>query len=141
MNETAITVVGNTATDIRFQRTAAGVPAASFRLAFRPRRYNREASCWVDGDTSFVTVWTFRGLAENVAGSVERGDPVVVTGHLRVRDWEREGQRQTVVEVEARSVGHDLARGTSAFRRMIREPSPEAGAGSGAAVPADMSTH
>lgn len=120
MNDTTIAMVGNAATDVRYFENSSGVPVVSFRFASTDRRFDRDRGCWVDGETSFVTVLAFRWLASNVAGSVARGDPLVVTGRMRVREWEREGRRHTSVEVEARSVGHDLARGTSAFRRVVR---------------------
>ena len=41
------------------------------------------------------------------------GQPLVVYGRLKVRDWERDGRKGTTVEVEASAVGHDLSRGTS----------------------------
>lgn len=120
MNETLVTVVGNVATPIRYRDTSSGIPAASFRLASTVRRWDREQGCWCDVGTSFYTVWAWRNLAVNIAGSVSRGDPLVVHGRMRVNEWERDGQRHTVVEIDAAAVGHDLTRGTSAFRRVTR---------------------
>jgi single-strand DNA-binding protein len=120
MNETLVTVVGNVATSVRYYRTAAGVPVASFRLASTERRFDRGQNRWVDGETSFYTVWAWRWLADNVVGSVSRGDPMMVVGRVRVRQWEREGRQHTAVEIDASALGHDLARGTSAFRRVVR---------------------
>ena len=45
---------------------------------------------------------------------------MVVGGRLRVRDWERDGRKGTTVVIDARTVGHDLSRGTAAFKRHIR---------------------
>lgn len=42
----------------------------------------------------------------------------------------REGQSWTSADIDATAIGHDLARGTSAFRRALR---PEAGATASAA--------
>ncbi len=41
-------------------------------------------------------------------------------GRLKVREEEQAGQRRTFVDVEAVAVGHDLSRGTAAFRRAPR---------------------
>lgn len=120
MNENWVTLTGNVAQDVRHKVTDTGVHMASFRMASTPRFYDRTKRCWVDGETSWVTVHCWRGLAENVASSVSRGDPVVAFGRLRVRDWERDGRSGTSAEVEAQVVGHDLTRGTSAFKRVIR---------------------
>jgi single-strand DNA-binding protein len=124
MNETMISIAGNVATEIRFLRSDRGTPLASFRLASTPRRYDRSQGGWVDGRTTYVTVVCWRALAENVAASLHKGEPVVATGRLRVEPWEKDdGRTGTSVEVEAQVVGHDLSRGTSAFRRTRREHS------------------
>ncbi|WP_406096858.1 single-stranded DNA-binding protein [Streptomyces sp. NBC_01013] len=119
MNETLVTLVGNAATGVEFRETASG-GMARFRFAVTPRRWDREKQLWSDGHTSFYTVWAWRALASNLTGSVAVGEPLVVHGRLKVREEEREGQRRTFVDIEAVAVGHDLTRGTSAFRRVVR---------------------
>ena len=122
MNSTLVTVVGHVASEVRYATTASGVPVASFRLAATDRRFDKQREVWVDGDTSFYTVWSWRWLAENVLASVGRGDPLLVTGRMRVREWDNgEGKpRGYAAEIEATAIGHDLSRGTSAFRRAVR---------------------
>ncbi|MFD3974651.1 single-stranded DNA-binding protein [Streptomyces cyaneofuscatus] len=119
MNETMVTLVGNAATAVEFRETATG-GMARFRFAVTPRRRDRETQLWADGPTSFYTVWAWRTLAANLAASVAIGEPLVVHGRLKVREEEREGGRRTFVDVEAVAVGHDLSRGTAAFRRVVR---------------------
>ncbi|MEV6486186.1 single-stranded DNA-binding protein [Streptomyces sp. NPDC051576] len=117
MNETMVCVVGNVATQPMYRDLAAG-PSARFRLAVTSRYWDREKSTWTDGHTNFFTVWANRQLATNVAASVSVGDPVVVQGRLKVRTEAREGQpNRSSADIDAVSIGHDLARGTSAFRR------------------------
>ncbi|MFI6860820.1 single-stranded DNA-binding protein [Streptomyces sp. NPDC050421] len=133
MNETLVTLVGNAATGVEFRETASG-GMARFRFAVTPRRWDRGKQLWTDGHTSFYTVWAWRTLASNLTGSVAVGEPLVVHGRLKVREEEREGQRRTFVDIEAMAVGHDLTRGTSAFRRVVRgEPALTARAGTRAA--------
>jgi len=119
VNETQVTVCGNVASDVRFVRTDHELAIASFRLASTDRRYERGKG-WVDGETIYLTVTCFRALAEHVASSVSKGQPVIVTGRLRVRTWKKDERQGLSVEVEAQGVGHDLARGTSMFRRAER---------------------
>ena len=67
-----------------------------------------------------------RGLAENVRSSIGKGDPVVVAGKLRTDRWtDAQGGAHERLVIEAVSVGHDLSRGTSVFRRATRS-TPEA---------------
>ncbi|MGG8406117.1 single-stranded DNA-binding protein [Streptomyces sp. 12297] len=120
MNETLVTLVGQAATRVDYRETPAG-PVARFRIAVRSRYLDRQKEAWADGPTSFYTVWAKRALAANLAGSVSVGEPLLVHGRLRVRDEEAtEGRRWFSAEVDAVAVGHDLARGTSAFRRVMK---------------------
>lgn len=124
MNDTMVTLVGNAATAVEHRQTAAGVNVARFRLAATSRRWDKAQERWTDGETSFYTVRSWRGLADNVAASVAVGEPLVVQGRLRVREGEqpaeRGGQRWFSAEVDAVAIGHDLSRGTAAFRRIVR---------------------
>jgi single-strand DNA-binding protein len=122
MNEPTVTMSGNVAQDVRHVTTDQGVPITSFRLASTRRQYDRVVGRWVDGETTFVNVTCWRALADHVRASISKGDPVVVIGRLRVRAWEREGYKGNAVEIDAYTVGHDLTRGTSAFRRAQARP-------------------
>ncbi|MFJ2933888.1 single-stranded DNA-binding protein [Streptomyces sp. NPDC087219] len=137
MNDTTVTLVGNVATAVEYRDTATG-GFARFRFAVTARRWDREKGLWSDGPTSFYTVSAWRSLGANLAASVSVGEPLVVHGRLRVREDERDGQRKTFVDVAALAVGHDLSRGTAAFRRAARplraeaEPGVWPGGGPGA---------
>ncbi|MEU9212611.1 single-stranded DNA-binding protein [Streptomyces sp. NPDC048415] len=120
MNETMVCAVGNVATQPVYRELASG-PSARFRLAVTARYWDREKSAWTDGHTNFFTVWANRSLATNVAASVSVGDPVIVQGRLKVRSEVREGQSWTSADIDAVAIGHDLSRGTSAFRRPSKE--------------------
>ena len=119
MNETMVCVVGNVATQPVCRELSTG-SSARFRLAVTSRYWDREKNEWTDGHTNFFTVWARRTLAANVASSVSLGDPVVVQGRLKVRSEQRDGQSWVSADVDAVAIGHDLSRGTSAFRRTPR---------------------
>jgi single-strand DNA-binding protein len=95
-------------------------------MAASHRRFDRTANKWVDGETNWFTVTAFRQLAINAAGSISKGERVLVTGKLRVRDWDNGERAGTSVEIEAEALGHDLTWGTSTFMRtvLVREPDP-----------------
>ncbi|MEU1037175.1 single-stranded DNA-binding protein [Streptomyces sp. NPDC005551] len=116
MNETMVCAVGNVATQPVYRELGSGA-SARFRLAVTARYWDREKSTWTDGHTNFFTVWANRALATNVGASLSVGDPVIVQGRLKVRTEVREGQSRTSADIDAVAVGHDLSRGTSAFRR------------------------
>ncbi|MFI9646070.1 single-stranded DNA-binding protein [Streptomyces sp. NPDC052040] len=126
MNEMLVCAVGNVATQPVYRETPSG-PTARFRLAVTARYLDREKNAWTDGHTNFFTVWARRSLATNVAASVAVGDPLVVQGRLKVRNEQRDGQSWLSADLDAVAVGHDLSRGTSAFRRSSR-PEIQSGA-------------
>jgi single-strand DNA-binding protein len=117
MNETTITLQGWLGSDVTV-RHAGDVPVASFRIASTPRRYSRKSGSWEDAPTQWYSVSAWRGLADNCATSLRRGDPVVVHGRLNASVWTNaDGVEVTAFEVDATMIGHDLSRGTSRFTR------------------------
>jgi single-strand DNA-binding protein len=112
-----ITVCGLVATTPRHLVTHDGLPITSFRMAEQVRRFDREQQKYVDGETNWFTITAFRNLAVNAAGSISKGERVIVTGALRVRDWDNGERAGTSVEIEATHIGHDLTWGTSVFTR------------------------
>ncbi len=120
INDAQVFLSGYVARDPRFRITATGISNVSLRVAYTPRRVDRETGEWTDGTTSFVSVVCWRTLADNVARCLHKGEPVLVKGRLQVRPYEKDGVSRLAVEVEATSVGHDLARGVASFQRPRR---------------------
>ena len=112
-----ITLRGLVATSPRHITTESGLEVTSFRLASTTRKLDAETGVWVDSDVNWFTVSSFRQLAGNVAQSIAKGERVVVSGRLKVRDWDNGERSGTSVEVEASAIGHDLTFGTSTFKR------------------------
>jgi single-strand DNA-binding protein len=124
MNETLITVVGNLVDDPKLRTTDGGVEVASFRVASTARRFDRETGRWVDYGQLFLGVSCWRALGANVAASLHKGDPVVVSGRLFTRQYERDGQLRSSYEMDAVAAGPDLSRGTASFQRVSRPAVP-----------------
>ncbi len=122
-----ITITGRVGTEPTVITTGEGVMIHKFRLVSKQGWFDRKKQLWAEGSPNWYTVTSFRHLAENVQHSVRKGDLVVVTGKLRVREWERDERRGIDVEVEADAIGHDLAWGRSVFTYVARN-----GAGTGA---------
>ncbi|MFF1879142.1 single-stranded DNA-binding protein [Leifsonia sp. NPDC058230] len=121
----SLSIRGFVATVPNHLTTDEGLPITTFRLASTRRRFNRETKSWENGPTSWFTVSTYRQLASNVAGCVAKGDPVLVTGRLSVREWETGERSGIVVEIDADAIGHDLSWGSSAFSRTIKRSAGE----------------
>lgn len=117
MYGTNITIVGNVVDEVVNKPTQSGLSRASFRVASTQRRKDRETGQWVDGHKFFVNVTFWREFAENVAASLKKGDPVVVNGKIYSRQYVKDENSHIAYEIEPESIGHDLARGTSAFKK------------------------
>ena len=121
----SITVTGVVGSDPRVHVTTQGLAITSFRLASTRRYFDRAKGTWEDGETNWYTVSGFRQLAHNTTASVRRGDRVVVQGRLRLRAWESGEKSGTAIEIEADSIGHDLAWGTTTLTKVRRESAAE----------------
>lgn len=139
MFETTMTVVGNVVSDPRTRRTENGYWVSNFRVASTSRRYDAAQGRFVDGDTLFLNVTCWRALAENVEASVHKGNPVIVTGRIRMREYEKDEAKRLSYDLEATSVGLDLARGTAEFRKTQRPEASLSMAVDGDGLPADDS--
>lgn len=129
MFDTQITLTGWVGADVTL-RDANGTPVVGFRVATTPRRFDKQANAWVDGDTQWYSVTAWRQLAENCAASLRRGDPVVVHGRMSAHTWTNSaGIEVSSMEVEASFVGHDLNRGFSQFTRNPKPATASGGAG------------
>lgn len=117
MNETYVTVVGRVTGDLRQRRSKNGHKIVSFGMASNERRYEKETDQWVDGKSLFLNVTCWRGLANGVADSLSKGDPIVATGRLSLREFEFEGHRRSSLELDAHALGPNLALCTAEVRR------------------------
>ena len=117
--EALLTINGHVGGDVEFRLVREAYPRSSFRLACTPRTWRN--GDWVDSDTTWITVNCTKALAEHVRVSVSKGDPVVVVGKLRTSRWRDEtGATRERTTIEATTVGHDLSKGTSIFRKVSR---------------------
>lgn len=109
MTANTLTITGNLTADPELRFTPSGAAVANITVAHTPRKFNRDTEEWEDGETTFVRGSIWRGYAENVAESLSKGDPVIVTGALRQRSYEtKDGDERTVLELELEDVAVPL---------------------------------
>lgn len=126
--ETVITVVGNLTADPELRFTPSGAAVASFTIASTPRTFDRQANEWKDGETLFMRCSVWREAAENVAESLAKGNRVIVQGRLTQRSYEtREGEKRTVVEMQADEVAPSLKYATAKVTRTQRTGGQQGG--------------
>ncbi|CAB4860496.1 unannotated protein [freshwater metagenome] len=135
-----ITVVGNLTGDPELRFTPSGAAVANFTVASTTRILDKATNEWKDGDTVFLRCNVWRQYAENVAESLTRGTRVIVTGRLKVRQYEaRDGSKGTSVECEVDDVGPVLRYATAKVAKVSRGAGSGGGFGgdAGPAAPAD----
>jgi single-strand DNA-binding protein len=122
VNEATLSVTGYVATQPKVGWTRDGTRTLFMRLGWTPRRMNRTTGEWADQPTSFISVICYRKVAENAAACLRRGDPVLLKGNLRIREFgDENGPKRTAVEVIADSIGHDLSRGITLFKKSTEQ--------------------
>lgn len=111
-----ITVRGFTGTDPDHKQAQTGNSVLTFRLGSTPRWRNQATGEWTSGATNWYTVACFGRLADNVRDSIGKGDPVVIVGRPKIREWENDqGIKGTEFEITAQSISHDLNYGRTQF--------------------------
>ena len=127
-----IVIRGFTASNPTLAALPNGVPVVNFRLASTPR-WQDATGTWKEGTTNWYTIKAYRRLAQNIAVSVQKGQPLVISGRQRINRWNREdGTQGTTVEIDAQGIGHDLNYGTSSFARTVEKRAIHEGASLGA---------
>ncbi|MGH3448844.1 MAG: single-stranded DNA-binding protein [Nocardioidaceae bacterium] len=130
--DTIITVVGNLTDDPDLRFTPSGAAVANFTVASTPRFFDKQTSEWRDGDALFLRCSIWRQAAENVAESLQRGSRVVVQGRLKQRSFEtREGEKRTVVEMDADEIGPSLRYATAKVTKTSRSGASGSGGSGG----------
>ena len=133
--ETNITLVGNLTNDPELKFTPSGAAVANFTVASTPRTFDRQTNEWKDGEALFIRCDAWRQLAENVASSLQKGQRVIVTGALKVRNYERQdGSKGTSVEMTVDEIGPSLKFATASVTRTARDGGSGGGGGGGAAA-------
>ena len=133
----SFSAVGTIATVPKLMTSDHRAAFCTFRVACNDRRYDREQGKWIDGDTNWITINAFRGLAVHAEESFSKGDRVIIHGRLRVRKWESAEKSGVAVEVDADALGHDVRWGVSQFTKRSSSPSAEGQEEDSGAEPAE----
>ncbi|MDO5661614.1 MAG: single-stranded DNA-binding protein, partial [Brachybacterium sp.] len=122
MPDIRTTTRGNAAGDVKKYVHADESVSATFRLAVNSQYLDRRTGEFVERDPEFLTVWVRGRLASNVLDSVNKGQPLIVSGRLSTSEYQdREGAKGFSLELQADAVAHDLNFGTSRYYKTIRE--------------------
>jgi single-strand DNA-binding protein len=104
MSET-ITVTGNIATEPEQRVVRGDEKVTSFRIAATRRRFDEQTRSWVDVYTNYYSVSAFRALGLNAYTALRKGQRVIVTGRLRVKEWDNGTKQGVTAEIDADGIG------------------------------------
>jgi single-stranded DNA-binding protein len=113
-----LVVQGSLGTNPVVSRTSSGRLFCYFRVATAPSF--RVEEVWRDGPTIWFTAKAWGYLAENLAHSLHKGDPVVLVGRFSQDAWENDRGQQLTNVLTVSCGGPDLTWGESRFMRVSR---------------------
>ena len=108
-----LTLIGNLVADPELRYINSGAAVVNFTVAQTPRIYNKTTNEWTDGEALFMRCSLWREAAENVTQSLHKGARVIVTGKLKQRSYEKDGDKRTTVELEVEEIGPSLKYATA----------------------------
>lgn len=116
-----MTIVGTVTADPELRFIPSGAAVANFTVAANERRKNKDTGEWEDGSATFIRCNVWRQHAENVAESLTRGMRVIVTGRLKQREYEKDGEKRSVFDLEVDEVGPTLQWATAKVNKVRRD--------------------
>jgi single-strand DNA-binding protein len=97
-----VTVSGNLTREPELRELPSGNAVCNLRIAHNERFKGSDGE-WADRPQYFdVTVWS--GLGEYLAKNLAKGEKVVVSGRLKWREFEVDGNKRQAVDITADSV-------------------------------------
>jgi len=94
-------VIGNVAADVELRKTQSGVSVCTFKLAVQ-RKFKNAAG---EREADFLTIVTWRQLADLCARYLAKGRKCAVSGSLQTRSYDaQDGSKRYVTEIIADEV-------------------------------------
>lgn len=100
--------------EIRF--TDKGSAWAKIRCSAKDRKRDANGN-WTDADPLYINVIVGAG-SEHLVDSIAPGDSIIVTGRLKMREYEVDGQKRQEYQIAADSVGVSTRWGTAKTSRV-----------------------
>jgi len=97
-----VILVGNLTKDPELKFITSGSAVANFRMAIN--RKWKDAQGQQKEEVCFVGVVVWGKQAEACGEYLKKGSPVMVEGRLQFREWEKDGDKRSILEVVAERV-------------------------------------
>ena len=104
-------ITGNLTRDPELRPTNSGTMMTRFSIATSKRVKNKDTGDYENGPASFWDCIAWAELAEQVAETLEKGNPVIAYGEIEQQKYTaNDGTEKTGIQVVVRNIGLDLAR-------------------------------
>ncbi|MEU8901810.1 single-stranded DNA-binding protein, partial [Nocardia sp. NPDC048505] len=112
MSTVTVTITGHLADTPELRQTNSGTSVTNFRLIANDRRFDEDTQQWVDTNTTGIRVTAWGPLAENLVGTIAKGNHVTVEGSrlsAAAYTHRETGEPRASLELTADSVKVELA--------------------------------
>ena len=96
-------IEGNLTRDAELRVTSGGTKVLTWTVANNDQRMDSQSGRWEDV-TNYVGCVLFGARAEGLAPHMTKGRRVTVSGRLRYRSWDKDGERRSALEVHAQEI-------------------------------------
>lgn len=90
-----VSISGRLTKDPEMKTTTTGKNVVSISVA---------VNGYKEGDTSFIDVTAWEKTAELISKYFSKGSRILLSGQLQQRSWEKDGKRQSKIEINARDI-------------------------------------
>ncbi|CAB0985368.1 single-stranded DNA-binding protein [Corynebacterium diphtheriae] len=114
------TIVGNLGKDPELKQSQNGGKSyAKFSVSWSERQKDATGQ-YFDGPTVWIQCTAFGRMAENLANSLSKGDRVIISGNMRLEEWQSNQGVSQVMTMLVDSIGPDLTFATAQVMRNER---------------------
>ena len=119
---TNVTLTGTLGRDPELRFTAKGKAVATLSVVTSKSVLDEATNKWVNEEETWWRVTAWDKLAENVAETLLKGDPVIVVGRAFMDSYDgKDGEKRQSLAVNAYSVALELKRRSASVNRVKRE--------------------
>ena len=119
-----ITLCGNVGADAEVKTLENGTKVARFRVATSTGGYKKQDGTAIPERTEWHTIIAWRSLA-SLCEHIKKGMRVTVVGRLTYNEFEKEGVKRTLAEVQAANIVLTTDKSKSPVSEAMNAPLPE----------------
>lgn len=106
----SIGFTGNVGSDPEVQFTSSGRALVKFSVAETERIKDQQTGEWSNGDTTWWRCTAWGPFGETIAETITKGQSVTVKGRVKIREYDKDGEKKYSTEVTVDDLGLDVRR-------------------------------